>query len=324
MYIRVLLFTILSISNIYAAQAELNVQDAHSKTQGIILYNQLKSESAIPFLQKASEAGDHEAQYFLAEALRKKNHYMNPEARKWYEASAKQGDLYAMIQLGRIDNDICDVAQDCPTSQKEPIEWLNQAKEIAQEKSEHGNAEAMYIMYEITLDESWLQKAALAGDPQAQYWIAIGYKQGEGFFLPWKRSQEVEKWFKLSSEKGNPKSMMEYAALLYEKGDIGGFRYWNEQAALVGNAESVYNFGSYLAHEPDTFGFPYDPVKGYSLVSSLQTLDGGGGMQVNVKYKLPIIAAKLTSSQIAEANELSKKWALTNPPLSFFPEKLSR
>lgn len=49
----------------------------------IILYNQLKSDSAIPFLTTASEAGDHEAQYFLAEALRKKNHYMDPEARKW-------------------------------------------------------------------------------------------------------------------------------------------------------------------------------------------------------------------------------------------------
>lgn len=324
MHVRVLLFIMLFLSNIYAAQAELNAEDAQSKSQGIILYNQLKFEAATPFLQKASAAGDHEAQYFLAEALRKKNHYMNPEARKWYEASAKQGDLYAMIQLGRSENDICDITHDCSTPQKKPIEWLNQAKKIAQEKSELGNAEAMYLMYEITLDESWLKKAALAGDAQAQYWIAIGYKQGEGFFLPWKRSEEIEKWFKLSSENGNPKSMMEYAALLYEKGDADGFRYWNEQAALVGNAESVYNFGSYLAHEPDTFGFPYDPVKAYSLVSLLRILDGGGGMKVNVEYKLPIIAAKLTSSQISEAKELSKKWALSHPPLSFFPEKLSR
>jgi hypothetical protein len=30
---------------------------------------------------------------------------MNPEARKWYEASAAQGDLYAMIQLGRSKKD---------------------------------------------------------------------------------------------------------------------------------------------------------------------------------------------------------------------------
>lgn len=305
-------------------QAQLTLQQRSAKDSGIVLYNQYKAISAIPFLTIAAEAGDHEAQYYLAEALRTKNHYVDPDARSWYEASANQGDLYAMIQLGRIEKDLCDIVKGCTPPQKEPIEWLNEAKNQASKKAKSGSAEAMYIMYEVTLDDSWLEKSAIAGNSQAQYWLAVLYKQGKGLFLPWNRSKEVEKWFKLSSEKGNPKSMMEYAALRYEKGDIDGFRYWNEQAALVGNAESVYNFGSYLAHEPDTFGFPYDPVKGYSLVSSLQTLDGGGGMQVNVKYKLPIIAAKLTSSQIAEANELSKKWALTPPPLSFFPEKLSR
>jgi hypothetical protein len=53
-------------------------------------------------------------------------------------------------------------------------------------------------------------------------------------------------------------------------------------------------------------------------------LDGGGGMQENVKYKLPLIASKLTPSQILEAKEQSKKWIATHPPLSFFPDKLSR
>jgi TPR repeat protein len=302
----------------------LTNEQSRAKIKGIELYNQYKATSAIPFLTTAAEAGDHEAQYYLGEVLRKKNHYVNEEAKKWYEASAGQNDLYAMIQLGRIEHDICKISNDCPPSHKQPIEWLNQAKKIAQEKAEAGDAEAMCIMYEITLDDAWLEKSASAGNAFAQYWMAVSLKQGDGFLMPWKRSEAVEKWFMLSAEGGYPKSMIEYAAILYERGDIEGFRHWNEQAAIAGYAESVYGYGSYLAHEPDTYGFPYDPVKGYSLVSSLSILNGGGGMQENVEYKLPLIAAKLTPAQISEAREQTKKWAATHPPLSFFPEKLSR
>lgn len=324
MLLRALFTFLVFFTSIDNSFAQLDPQQQQAKNKGIILYNQLKAESAIPFLLISSEAGDHESQYFLGEALRKKNHYMNAEARKWYEASANQGDLYAMIQLGRSDKDMCKIIKDCTPPQKEPIEWLNQAKKIAKEKAESGSAEAMYIMYEITIEDSWLEKAAIAGDAQAQYWMAVGYKQGDGFFLPWKRSQEIEKWFRLSAENGYPRSMMEYAALLFKSGDLDGFRHWNERAASASYADAVYGYGSYLAHEPNTYDFPYDPVKGYSLVLSLSILDGGGDMIENVDYKLPLIAAKLTELQILQAKKLSEEWTASHPPLSFYPDRLSR
>lgn len=89
------------------AYAQLTRDQISAKHEGLILYHQLKTVSAIPFLTVAAEAGDHEAQYYLGESLRRKNHYINPEARKWYEASAAQGDLYAMIQLGRSEKNLC-------------------------------------------------------------------------------------------------------------------------------------------------------------------------------------------------------------------------
>lgn len=319
------LFTaLLIIAFANSASAELSSEQLSAKTQGITFYNQYKAVSATPFLTIAAEAGDHEAQYYLGESLRRKNRYMNPEARKWYEASAAQGDLYAMIQLGRSEKDLCTFSNDCPPDQKKPIEWLNQAKNIAIPKANQGDAEAMYILYELTLDDAWLEKAAMAGNSLAQYWMGVGYQQGEGFFLPWKRGEAVAKWFKASAEGGYPKSMMEYAAILFESGDIEGFRHWNEQAALTGYADTVYGYGSYIAHEPDTYGFPLDIIKGYALVYLLSELDGGGGMQVNIEYKLPLIAAKMTPEQIIEAKEFAKKWKATHPPLSFFPDKLSR
>lgn len=314
-----MLFTL----NCYAS-TELTTEQNSAKKMGIILYNQYKATSAIPFLTTAAEAGDHEAQYYLGEALRKKNNYMNKEAKKWYEASAGQNDLYAMIQLGRVEHDMCEIANDCPASQKPPIEWLNQAKKIAQEKAEAGDAEAMLLMYEITLDDTWLEKSASAGNTFAQYWMAVSLKQGDGFLLPWKRSEAVEKWFKLSAEGGYPKSMMEYAAILYERGDVEGFRYWNEQAALAGYATTVFGYGADLAHEPDTFGYPLDLIKGYALIYWLSELDGGGGMKENIEYTLPRIAAKMTAEQIEAAKTFSQEWAASHPPLSFFPDKLSR
>ncbi|MBC3775427.1 sel1 repeat family protein [Pseudomonas sp. SWRI99] len=305
-------------------EAQLNTQQEIAKYNGIMLYNQYKATSAISLLTIAADAGDHEAQYYLGEALRKKNHYMNKEAKKWYEASADQNNLYAMIQLGRIERDICEISNDCAPSQKSPIEWLNQAKKIAQGKADAGDAEAMCIMYEITLDDRWLEKSASAGNAFAQYWMAVSLKQGDGFFLPWKRSEAVEKWFKLSAESGYPKSMMEYAAILYERGDMEGYRHWVEKTALTGYATTVFGYGSDLAHEPNTFGYPLDLIKGYALIYWLSELDGGGGMKENVEYTLPRIAAKMTAEQIEAAKRFSQEWAASHPPLSFFPDKLSR
>nr|WP_207204090.1 sel1 repeat family protein [Pseudomonas sp. TH31] len=306
------------------AFAELTTEQEAAKTRGIILYNQYKAISAAPFLRIAAEAGDHEAQYYLGESLRRKKHYMNPEARKWYEASAAQGDLYAMIQLGRSKKDFCTFSNDCPPDQKPPIEWLNQAKHMAMPKAIQGDAEAMYVMYELTFDEEWLEKSAVAGNALAQYWMGIGYQEGEGFFLPWRRAKAIEKCFKASAESGYPKSMMEYAAILFEKGDIEGFRHWNEQAALAGYASTVYGYGSDLAHQPDTYGFPFDIIKGYALIYSLRELDGGGGILDLAERKLQKISDTMTPEQIAEAKEFAKTWKATHAPLSFFPDKLSR
>ncbi|RON45708.1 tetratricopeptide repeat protein [Pseudomonas frederiksbergensis] len=321
---RSLISALLFLKFVNNACAGLSSEAESAKIRGLTLYNQDKTALAVPLLTIAAQAGDQEAQYYLGESHRRKNHYMNPDARMWYEASADHGDLYAMIQLGRSQKDLCQISKDCPAGQKKPIEWLNQAKDLANLKAEKGDPEAMYIMYELTMNNEWLQKSASAGYALSQYWMGVGYKQGEGFFLPWKRGEEVEKWFKSSAEGGYPKSMMEYATLLFEKGDIEGFRYWNEQAALAGYAETVYGYGSYLAHEPDRYGFPLDLVKGYAYVYSLSELDGGGDMQTNVEFKLPIIAAKMTPAQILEAKDLAKAWKVSHPPVSFFPDKLSQ
>mgnify|MGYP001613784657 CR=1 FL=1 len=166
----------------------LTASELAMKSRGIILYNQYKAITAQPLLMVAAQAGDHEAQYYLAESLRSKYGYMNPEAEKWYEAAAAQGDLYAMIQLGRDKPDLCKFVNDCPPRAKTPAEWLKQAFSIAQPQATDGDAEAMYIMYELTLDTAWLEKSAAKNHSLSQYLLATSYKL------------QARKWFFLTLE----------------------------------------------------------------------------------------------------------------------------
>lgn len=300
--------------------ATLSSQQQSAKERGIILFKQYKT--AEPELRIAAEAGDAEAQFFLAEEIRQNKQYITDEAYKWYEAAATQGDLYSMIRIGRTDNDLCLTMKNCPTGKKEPKEWLAEATRIAKDKSDRGDAEALYIMYELTAEREWLKKSALAGDAIAQYRMAIGDRQGEGFILPWKRQEIVEHWFLLSAKAGNPKAMMQLFGIYREKGELEQARYWVEKAALIGYEAGVYNYGYFLAVDPKALGFTEDKIKGYALISLLKELDGGGAAQTDVEETLPQISEKMTPTQIQEAEDFATKWKTTHPPLSFFPEKI--
>ena len=85
---------------------------------------------------------------------------------------------------------------------------------------------------------------------------------------------------------------------------------------------AVFGYGYYLSQEASEFGFTYDPVNSYALLSLLRELDGGGGMLDRVNSKLPELSAKMTPEQIEQAKQISKEWEVTHPPLSFFPRKL--
>jgi len=302
------------------ALAALDSSQQYAKDRGIILFKQNKT--AKPELTIAAEAGDHEAQYYLAEEIQLQNQYITPEALKWYEAAANQGDLYAMIRIGRSTNDLCAAMANCPKGTKTPKEWMAEATKLAQEKSETGDDNALYIMYELTAERDWLQKSALAGNSTAQYRMAIGDRQGEGFLLPWKRQNSVEKWFLLSAKGGNPKAMMQLFGIYREKGDLEQARYWVEKAASISYEAGIYNLGYFLALDPSALGFKEDKIKGYALISLLKELDGGGTAQTDVAETLPLISEKMTTAEIEEARKYAIEWKASHPPLSFFPDKM--
>lgn len=320
---RTILLSILILLFCTSAQAGLTQEQLQAKEKGIELYNQFKAISATPELQIAANAGDHEAQYFLGESIRKNKRYMTAEAYSAYEASALQGDIYAMIRLAQEKSDLCVTMNNCPKGRKKAGEWGRMALDAATAKASEGDAEAMYLRYVVSGDKKWLDKAAESGFAYAQYFSGVMYRQGRGFFItPSKRAETIEKLMKSSAEGGYPQGMLEYGAILAEKNDLQGYRFWNEKAAATGYVTAVFSHGWNLGKEPSEFGYTHDSVKSYALLNLLLELDGGGGMPDYVNYILPGISAKMTQQQIEEAKNLSKQWKETHPPLSFFPEKL--
>jgi TPR repeat protein len=299
-------------------------KSASEVSAGIALYNQLKFDAAFPSLEKEAQSGNVESQYYLGEALRKRNRYMTPEAQHWYETAALNGSIYAMIQLGRAKNDLCAIMENCPPSKKTQAEWFVEAKKITLPKANDGDPESLYLMYEITLDHKWLEKSANAGYPLAQYWMAVSERQGEGyFFIPGGRDASVRRWLLLSSEGGNPKAMMEYLETLYVKGEMESTRHWLEVAAATGEQAALSNYGAYISHTPDKVSYPLDLVKGYAIFSLLKELGDSGGVQDYVDRKIEKIAEKMTPEQIEQSKIVAQEWKATHPPISFFPEKLS-
>lgn len=298
-------------------------EPANEVSPGIILYNQFKFDTASPILEEEAQSGNMESQYYLGEALRKRNRHMTPEAQHWYETAAMNGSIYAMIQLGRKNSDLCKIMDNCPTSSKTPAQWLAHARDLALVKANSGDAESLFLMYEITLNDEWLEKSANAGYPLAQYWMAVSERQGKGFFfIPGKRDKSVRNWLKLSSEGGYSKAMNAYLEILYEDGNMESVRHWLEVAAETGDQEAVSNYGAYISHTPDKVGYPLDLVKGYALFTLLKELDGNGGVREYAEQKIEKIAEKMTPGQIEKSKSVAEEWKKTHPPLSFFPEKL--
>lgn len=306
-----------------AKASALTNEQSKAKIKGIELYNQYKAISAIEPLKKAAEGGDDEALYYLGEALRKNNRHMTPEAKKAYESSAKKGNIYAMIRLGRIGEDLCTTMNNCPPGEDSASSWVINAKSLAVERAKQGDSESMYLLYEMTGNEEWLEKSAENGFAFAQFRLATKYQEGNGsFLLPSRRNQAIERWMKASAENGYPLAMMGLAAIMIEKNDLASFRFWNEKAADSSYVEGVFGYASYIGEEHSKYGFAFDPIKSYALLSNLLELNGGGNVIRDVNETLPAIVKNLSKEQIEKAKELAKKWKTNHPPLSFFPDKL--
>ncbi len=281
------------------------------------LYSQSDWYDSQPLLQVAAEAGDSSAQYYLGEAIRKSKRYTTAEAKKWYEAAAEQGDLYAMLRLSSKD-DLCSDMGACTGKSGE--EWRKQALTIARERAEKGDTQAMTVLFTARQGIGWLEKAAEAGDSYAQQLLASVYKSGRGWFLvPGSREKAVEKWLKASADGGYSRGMFLYANYLYDNnGNISDIAYWIKKAAEGGHIDSVSTYAENMSESSNELNHPLDIIAAYGLTLLLSELDGGGTAHQDAQRSLPTITKKMTSQEIELGVVFAKKWKKTHPPLSYF------
>ncbi|NUU38765.1 tetratricopeptide repeat protein [Pseudomonas sp. C2B4] len=300
-----------------SAVAKLTQEQKTAKEKGIALYQQSDWYDSQPLLEKAAMAGDRTAQYYLAEAIRLSRRYTTAEARKWYEAAAEQGDLYAMLRLSS-KSDFCNDLENCTGKRAE--EWREQLLSTAHERAEKGDTEAMTALFITKQGLRWLVKAAKAGDPLAQNTLAGIYKDGDGWFLiPGSREKAVEKLYRASAEGGYPRAMYLYANYLYEhSSEKKEVAYWLKKSAEHGYIEAVGNYALSIAHLPNNLDYNKNLIEAYGLAYLMSKLEGGGTAPEDGKWILTKISENMTTEEIKKGILFAKEWEKSHPPLSYF------
>lgn len=288
--------------------------------KGFVLYNQNDWINAQPPLRSSAEAGNSEAQYYLAEALRLSNRYMTEESQKWYEAAAEQGDLYAMIRLGSND-DLCGSFQ--KKCKKDRKYWTKEVRNQAKERANSGDKDAMEVMYYLSGDRDWLRKASDLGNSDASHLIAKlllsdTRKEDSGEKT---LTSEAEKYLRKSAEEGNPKAMSLLSSMLNRRGDYSESKKWLEACLLTSHNNCVSALENIHRQLTETYkNLDYQPSKTIAYGILLFRRDALG--KAKTTWILDTFEDELTAEQKAEGEKFFHEWKKTHPPLSFHVPKL--
>ena len=139
-----------------------------------------RQTKAIVSMTKAAEAGDVEAQFFLAEAYYKGRLQLEkdfPLALRWYHAAAKQNHGGASLMLARMTK----AGEACVPDPVIAAQWLLAA-------SKQGNEQAMFLLSNAyasgdglprdeALAQHWLHRSAEADYPIALQSLALQLEQ---------------------------------------------------------------------------------------------------------------------------------------------------
>lgn len=137
----------------------------------------------IKYLRMCADAGDAESQFMIANAYRSGFGSIVPdqtEALKWYEMSAAQGHVPAILEVVNLYGGVGEL----PPNQERAYYWLT-------EGAKAGSAEAACYAGMAALDGNgteksrttaiyWLRKAAVAGHADAQRFLGLQLMKGKG------------------------------------------------------------------------------------------------------------------------------------------------
>ncbi|WP_245971155.1 tetratricopeptide repeat protein [Alkalispirillum mobile] len=275
-----------------------------------------------PYLETAAEAGDIEAMYYLGEANRLLDRGMSREAIDWYHSAAQGGDPHAMLRLewGMI----CELADICP---EDHDSWVDMALEQELPRAEKGDPEAMSTLFDVynmlgdprtALD--WLERAAEAGNPEAQDWLGtITQERSDEWPPPLEDVKAAEPWFRKAAEQGYAPAMNNLAGNLWRQDDVEGSWKWVVHGSEHGHVENRTTYGGCHLAPEDLSYCPEDndPIKGWAILRAVYEET----RHQNAKWYLEEFPDLLTDEEIAQAEKLAEDWLNRDPPLSYFPPK---
>ena len=146
-----------------------------------------------------------------------------------------------------------------------------------------------------------IEKAAEQGNARAQFTIGLKYKLGVGVREDY---AEAARWYRLAAEQGDAKAQHSLG-VLYDWGDgvprdAAEAMRWYRLAAGQGSIAAYYSLGLMYAWSED---IPVDNVQAYAWFSVATAL----GLGISNENK-EIIAERMTPSQFAEAQKLSREY----------------
>ncbi len=294
-----------------------------AKDEGMRLYNIQHSTAALPYLEQAADAGDVEAMYYMGEAERRQRMMsMTRAALDWYLKAAEHGEPYAMLRL--FQGGACVAGDYCP---EDAEGWREQALAETLPKAESGDTDAMLALYHIyrLLDDSgegveWLEKAAEAGNPEAQMRLGMNISGGQGwYFLESRRLEAAAEWFGKAAEQGYVPAIAQLSSVYVKLEEYGQAWSWMIEASNGGHVDKRLGEGwCYLDPGRDEkCQVEQDKIKGWAILAAMEEETGLRAAERVLDWN----EDELSDRQMQEAEALAKEWMNKKPPLSNFPPR---
>ncbi|RLK46773.1 hypothetical protein DFR31_2479 [Alkalispirillum mobile] len=282
---------------------------------------------AIPHLEKAAEAGDVESMYTLGEIHRFMDRGMSREAIDWYHRAALGGDPHAMLRLewGMI----CELADICA---EDHDSWVDKALEQELPRAEKGDPEAMSTLFDVynMLGEprtalDWLERAAEAGNPEAQDWLGtITQERSDEWPPPLEDVKAAEPWFRKAAEQGYAPAMNKLSKNLRRQERFGEAWTWAQDAADHGHVDSRFSI-AWCHLDPslgEEEGNPFcqveeDRITGWAMLHAMNEETRAWAPRTLMEQE----RHRLTEKEIQEAERRAGQWLDQEPPMSKFPPK---
>ncbi|WP_355662417.1 tetratricopeptide repeat protein [Halomonas salifodinae] len=297
-----------------------------AKNEGMRLYNIGHSTAAMPYLRQAAEAGDVDAMYYMGEAERRQQMMgLTRAAMEWYLKAAAEGDAYSMLQLFR--GGACTAGDRCPEGFED---WHHAALAITQPQAEAGDPDAMLAMYHIQrmFEASrrageWLERAAEAGQPEAQTLLGRQILSGRGWYLTnSRRLGAAEAWFRQAAEQGYVPGMSGVADVLTRQERYEEAWEWTARSSEYGHVDQRLGVG-WCFFDPSRHAWcsvEKDATKGWAILHAI--VEESGDTTVRLLMRELRNGDEISEPEIRVAEELAEEeWIGREPPLSRFPPR---